>query len=136
MTVSNKYAQKPASAIEPGTFTRHDEVEKVHIVAPDSATIGLHVEQGKSQFDDPVTVPAPTTDLHAATKKYVDDNGTPNSVTLTGNQTVAGIKTFSSMPVLPIPGPYADDAAAATGGVALHNLYYVTTTGVVKVRMA
>jgi hypothetical protein len=34
-----------------------------------------------------------------------------------------------------VQGPYADDAAANTAGVALGQLYY-TATGVVKVRIA
>lgn len=54
----------------------------------------------------------------------------------TGAEEITGIKTFDAMPVLPIPGPYANDSAAATGGVAIGNLYFITTTGVVVVRMA
>jgi len=37
---------------------------------------------------------------------------------------------------LGIPGPYDDDTAAATGGVAVGGLYYVTTTLVLQVRVA
>lgn len=35
-----------------------------------------------------------------------------------------------------IPGPYADDTAAGAGGVAIGEIYYETTTGIVNVRLA
>lgn len=41
----------------------------------------------------------------------VTTEGNLNAVTLTGNQTVAGIKTFSSIPVLPSSNPTTDDQA-------------------------
>jgi len=105
---------------------------------------------GIKTFSDSPIVPAPTTDSQAANKLYVDTNGggaatpdatssvkgklqlagdlagtaaaptVPSAVKLTGAQTVAGVKTFSSAPVVP------DDSftqAKVTGLVtALNNL--------------
>ncbi|MCM8784565.1 MAG: hypothetical protein NC818_07390 [Candidatus Omnitrophica bacterium] len=45
-----------------------------------------------------------------ATKTYVDTKDAQN-VKLTGNQTIAGVKTFSSIPVLPASDPTADNEA-------------------------
>ena len=42
---------------------------------------------------------APTTNYQVANKKYVDDT----AVKLTGDQTVAGVKTFTSSPIVPVP---------------------------------
>lgn len=50
-------------------------------------------------FSTSPTVPTPTTDYQASTKKYVDDS----SVGIAGDETVAGIKTFSSSPIVPTP---------------------------------
>lgn len=43
--------------------------------------------------------------------------------------------TLSTLRKAIVQGPYADDTAANTGGVALGQLYY-TASGVVKVRIA
>jgi hypothetical protein len=118
------------------TFARADHVHPADTnKAADTAVVKLTGNQtvaGIKTLSSSPIVPTPTTDMQASTKKYVDDT----AVALTGNQSVAGVKTFVSMPVLPIPGPFADDTAAATGGVAVHQPYFVTTTGVVQVRMA
>ena len=71
--------------------------------------------------------------VHPSDTSRAADNAV---VKLTGNQTIAGIKTLSSAPLFPTPGPFANDAAAAIGGVAIGHQYYVTTTGVVQVRLA
>lgn len=55
------------------------------------------------------TFPDPTANQHPVTKKYFDDNG----VKLTGAQTVAGVKTFSSAPK--IPDATAADEALTKG---------------------
>lgn len=73
----------------------------------------------------------PTHDQHPATKVYVDDEITAVNDTITtldsavvkktGDQTIAGVKTFSSSPVIPAPTTdlqaatkkYADDIAVA-----------------------
>lgn len=59
-----------------------------------------------------------------------DITGT-NSGTNTGDETKAGLLTK-----LGIPGPFADDTAAATGSVAVGGLYYVTTTLALQVRVS
>lgn len=46
-----------------------------------------------------ITVPTPTTSGQAANKGYVDSN----FVSKSGNETITGIKTFSSSPVVPSP---------------------------------
>jgi hypothetical protein len=43
---SAKYSQKLAGTIEPGTFTRHDEVSGIHIIADSQADVALLIEQG------------------------------------------------------------------------------------------
>lgn len=53
------------------------------------------------------------------------------SGTNTGDETKAGL-----IAKLAIPGPFVDDAAAATGGVAVGGLYHVTTTLALQVRVA
>lgn len=61
--------------------------------------------------------PSITTGNQLATKTYVDSN----TVALTGTQTVAGVKTFSSSPIVPTPTTdfqastkkYVDDTAVA-----------------------
>jgi hypothetical protein len=65
-------------------------------------------------------VPAPTTDLQAATKKYADDVAA--AVITSGAQTWAGVKTFSSSPIVPTPTTdyqsatkkYVDDSYSTT----------------------
>ncbi|PRD42115.1 hypothetical protein C5748_18370 [Phyllobacterium phragmitis] len=52
----------------------------------------------------------PDADQSIATKKYADDLDTAN-VKLTGDQTIAGVKTFSSVPVLPSADASTDDEA-------------------------
>lgn len=48
-----------------------------------------------------INLAVPTNDQDAATKKYVDDSFTTmNAMTLNGNQTVTGIKTFEATPVI------------------------------------
>jgi len=57
-------------------------------------------------FTGTVTVPTPTNDTDASTKKYIDDSITAtvgSSVELTGDQTVSGVKTFNSSPIIPAP---------------------------------
>lgn len=70
---------------------------------------------GTKTFSLSPTVPTPTTNSEAANKSYVDTGDTTNAdaitaldgevVKLTGDQTVAGIKTFSSVPVGPASDP-------------------------------
>ena len=61
-----------------------------------------------------VTVPAPTGNTNPATKKYVDDQDALN-VKLSGNQTVADVKTFSSSPIVPTVATGTADTKAANG---------------------
>lgn len=53
------------------------------------------------------------------------------SGTNTGDETKSGLFTK-----LGVPGPFIDDAAAATGGVSVGGLYYVTTTLVLQSRVS
>ena len=61
-----------------------------------------------------VTVPTPVNNTDAANKKYVDDTDALD-VHLTGNQTVADVKTFSSSPVVPTVATGTADTKAANG---------------------
>ena len=74
------------------------------------ATIG-----GALAVTGAVTVPTPVNNTDAATKKYVDDQDALD-VHLTGAQTVAGVKTFSSSPVVPTEatGTFSTKAANST----------------------
>ena len=69
---------------------------------------------GTAGFTGAVTVPAPANNTDAATKKYVDDADALD-VHLTGNQTVSGVKTFSSSPVVPTVTTGTADTKAANG---------------------
>lgn len=71
-------------------------------------TTGDQTIAGIKTFSSSPIVPAPTTDMQAATRKFVLDNA---GVGLTGDQTIAGIKTFSSSPIVPTP---TTDMQAAT----------------------
>ena len=56
---------------------------------------------GAAGFTGPVTVPAPSNNTDATTKKYVDDSlaGYVPMVRTTGNQTIAGTKTYTGQQV-------------------------------------
>lgn len=87
----------------------------------DSLSLALLLTGG-TMTGDLVLAADPDQPLEAATKQYVDA-GDATAVKLTGDQTVAGIKTFSSIPVLPASNPttanqasrkqYVDDLDAA-----------------------
>lgn len=89
--------------------------------ASDSLSLAL-LKSGGTMTGDLVLAADPDQPLEAATKQYVDA-GDATAVKLTGDQTVAGIKTFSSIPVLPASSPttanqatrkqYVDDLDAA-----------------------
>jgi len=69
----------------------------------DSLSLALLLTGG-TMTGDLVLAADPDQPLEAATKQYVDA-GDATAVKLTGDQTVAGIKTFSSIPVLPASDP-------------------------------
>jgi len=81
-------------SIESGSFDTSNLVDKTT-----NQTIG-----GVKTFTLSPVVPTPTTNMQAATKKYVDDNvgagvDTSNFVDKTTAQTIGGVKTFSSNPI-------------------------------------
>lgn len=57
-----------------------------------------------------ITVPTPTASGQAANKGYVDGTISTLAVLKQGNETIAGVKTFSSPPV--VPSPTANNQAA------------------------
>lgn len=69
----------------------------------DSLSLALLLTGG-TMTGDLVLAADPDQPLEAATKQYVDA-GDATAVKLTGDQAVAGIKTFSSIPVLPASDP-------------------------------
>lgn len=85
---------------------------------------GAQTVAGIKTFSSIPVLPSsdPTSDNQATRKSYVDDLDTATNalitaldaavVKLTGNQTVAGTKTFSSIPVLPSSSPTLDNHAA------------------------
>jgi len=70
----------------------------------------------------------PTVALGATPKQYVDGLDAQN-VKLTGNQTIAGIKTFSSIPVLPGSDPVAANEAVRKAYVDTLDAQNVKLTG-------
>lgn len=77
----------------------------------DAAISGNLTVTGTSGFTGAVTVPAPSTGSHPTTKTYVDGLDAAD-VKLTGAQTVAGVKTFSSLPTIPATPSASTDAAS------------------------
>ncbi|QYW07577.1 hypothetical protein SEA_LIZZ_30 [Streptomyces phage Lizz] len=75
----------------------------------DSLSLALLLTGG-TMTGDLVLAADPDQPLEAATKQYVDA-GDATAVKLTGDQTVAGIKTFSSIPVLPASDPTTSNQA-------------------------
>jgi hypothetical protein len=75
----------------------------------DSLSLALLLTGG-TMTGDIVLAGDPDSALKAATKQYVDA-GDATAVKLTGDQTVAGIKTFSSIPVLPASDPTTSNQA-------------------------
>jgi len=102
-------------------YVNDENLKDVHLTGDQSVS-------GIKTFALSPIVPTPTTDLQASTKKYADDVGTSQAgllnthktssdhdgryytetevdafaVKVTGNQSVAGVKTFSSSPIVPI----------------------------------
>lgn len=79
------------------------------------------------------TDPTISNDKHLATKKYVDDS----SVATTGNETIAGIKTFSELLLLPNSSPTSALQGASKGyvdGVSIAGAANadLTTKGIVE----
>ena len=97
------------------------------------ALVGDQTVAGVKTFSSSPVIPSPTTDMQAATKKYVDDKDATN-VHLTGNETVAGVKTFSSSPIVPTPTTdmqtstkkYVDDTVNTHKSSADHDGRYYT----------
>ena len=83
-------------------------------VSGDGTVNGNLYVAGTGDFTGAVTVPTPTANTDAANKKYVDDLDVQD-VKLTGAQTVAGVKTFSSSPVVPTEatGTFSTKAASS-----------------------
>jgi len=64
-------------------------------------TIGTQTLTGDKTFAGAIAVPVPTADAHAVTKLYVDDRDAQNQK-LTGDQAIAGVKTFATPPILSV----------------------------------
>lgn len=101
---------------------------------------------GVKDFQSSPLVPTPTTATQAAPKGYVDSGDATNAqdiadvaadlatldsevVKLTGNQTIAGVKTFSSIPVLPGTDPTAANEAVRKAYVDALDAQNVKLTG-------
>jgi hypothetical protein len=107
-------------------------VDNLKLTGDQTITSGV-----KTYVISPV-VPTPTTDYQVSTKKYVDDI----AVALIGNQTVAGIKTFSSFPLTPSSAPttnyqmankkYVDDATIAVPDASVTTAKLKTASGEVS----
>jgi hypothetical protein len=62
-------------------------------------TIGTQTLTGDKTFAGAIAVPTPSAASHAVTKLYVDDRDAQNQK-LTGDQAIAGVKTFATPPIL------------------------------------
>ena len=93
----------------------------------DSLSLALLLTGG-TMTGDLVLAADPDQPLEAATKQYVDA-GDATAVKLTGDQTVAGIKTFSSIPVLPASDPTTTNQATRKSYVDTLDAQNVKLTG-------
>lgn len=97
-------------------------VTKQYVDGLDDENVKLTGDQtiaGIKTFSSSPIVPTPTLDTQAANKSYVDDGDQAvtdyvdgldaANVKLTGDQTIAGIKTFTSIPVGPAVDPTTDN---------------------------
>jgi len=64
-------------------------------------TIGTQTLTGDKTFAGAIAVPTPAAASHAVTKGYVDDRDIQNQK-LTGDQAIAGVKTFATPPILSV----------------------------------
>jgi len=64
-------------------------------------TIGTQTLTGDKTFAGAIAVPAPSAASHAVPRIYVDDRDIQN-VKLTGDQSIAGVKTFATPPILSV----------------------------------
>lgn len=90
---------------QPNVFL--SDVIEAEAIEPAFSTIYLRRDGGTMTGDLVLNDATPDTSLSATPKTYVDTADAQN-VKLTGNQTIAGIKTFSSIPV----GPASDPSTA------------------------
>lgn len=95
--------------------------------------VALRISPTAISVNGHVTTVAPTADLHASTKLYVDTAVAGAGGVTSGAQTWAGVKTFTSSPIVPTPTTdyqastkkYVDDTAATE----THGSIAVTSTG-------
>lgn len=86
----------PGLASKADRSTVDPVVAKVNSAATTGTADTLALRDGSGRL----SVAAPTADGHAATKGYVDSTVSGTAVTLTGDQSVSGVKTFASTPTV------------------------------------
>lgn len=138
----------PTLALGAATKQSVDAVQ-ADVDALDAEVVKLTGDQtinGVKDFQTSPLVPTPTTAAQAAPKGYVDFGDAANAadiadvaadlatldsevVKLTGNQTVNGIKTFGSIPVLPGTDPVAANEAVRKAYVDALDAQNVKLTG-------
>ena len=103
---TKKYADDLDTAQGVLVQANNDAIVVINANKPNTVDVvldtGNQTVAGIKTFNSSPIIPAPTSDLQASTKKYVDDKDALD-VKLSGNQTIAGIKTFSSSPIIPTP---------------------------------
>lgn len=134
--VTKKYMDAVANNGSPDASTSAKGIAKLS-VAPASSTDPIAVGTNDPRI--------PTADQKAAlagtgtpsgTNKFVtaDDENLTNNVKTSGDQTVAGVKTFSSLPVLPATTPTSSNQAVSKkyidGLTAVTTVTNLTDTGV------
>jgi len=72
-------------------------------------TIGTQTLTGDKTFAGAIAVPTPSAASHAVPRIYVDDRDAQNQK-LTGDQAIAGVKTFTTLPILSVAPTDANHA--------------------------
>lgn len=124
-----------------GQFASSEELTEFQDIVTDqlSQAVLLNNTQtitGAKTFTLAVVVPTPTNNNEAANKEYVDDSilaavGNLDGVAVktVGDQTIAGVKTFTSVPVLPASDPTTNNQATRKAYVDTLDAQNVKITG-------
>lgn len=97
-SIMYKSTDEDGTVSQVGTQDTHTTLEGVAFLGIDQTFTG------ENSFAKNITVPDPTSQYHASTKKYVDEviaSKDERVVHLEGNENITGVKTFASSPLVP-----------------------------------
>ena len=123
--VADKIQLTPKRKIseETALLYKHNEYSNIFI-----KHASWHVDNGWDEIDTALDLTAIPTTLTGKDADTIDTKEASDLVQMTGNQTIAGVKTFSSIPVLPGSNPTANnevarkayiDASGGAGGLGM-----------------